>query len=83
MDKKSDIYCLEHSAKEKAAGRYPDHVRLVLDGRHENHVDDTDARGWHIIFVGTQEACQKAMDAMIAREPKAQAPAYLAPLFDS
>ena len=83
MDKQSDVFCLEHSEKEKAAGRFPYHVRLLLDGRHVNHFYDTDARGWHIIFVGTQEACQKAMDAMIKREPKALGASHLAPLFDS
>jgi hypothetical protein len=83
MDKQSDIFCLEHSEKEKAAGRFPYHVRLLLDGRHENHFYDTDARGWHIVFVGPSADCFKKMDVMIKREPKALGASHLAPMFDS
>ena len=70
MEKKSgidvsEIYCLEYSKKEKAEGRFPYHYRKLFDGRHVNHFQDTDARGWHIVFVGEIKECEDLMQDML------------------
>jgi len=65
MTNQAELYVLEFNEKHN----FPFHIRRMFDGRHVNHFFDTDAHGWHIIFVGKHGDCENAMDELLKLEP--------------